>query len=269
MMPDARDRIAADIAAWCKTHGGALTIGISGSQGSGKTTLTRALAEILAKRHGLRVVQFSIDDLYKTKAERAAMAKDVHPLFVTRTLPGTHDLALGLEVLQSLKRGGKTAIPYFDKSVDNRTDPANWKIFDGSPDVILFEGWCLGAQPAEDIEELKNPLNDFEREHDPDGTWRQAVDLYLRRDYPALWREIDRLIFIKIPSFDSVFYWRKQQEAETFSHAPEKAMSDDDIRRFTGQAERITRRNLDTLPAKADICLHIDADHRPIKITRA
>lgn len=269
MIPDARDRIAADIAAWRKAHDGALTIGISGSQGSGKTTLTRALAEILAERHDLHVVQFSIDDLYKTKAERAAMAEEVHPLFATRTLPGTHDIALGLEVFKSLKQGGQTAIPFFDKSVDDRTDPAGWQIFDGQPDVILFEGWCLGAQPAENPAELQIALNDFERDCDTDGAWRQAIDLYLRRDYPALWNEIDRLVFMKIPDFDCVFRWRKQQEAETFAHAPEKAMRDEDIRRFTGQAERITRRNLDTLPAKADICLHIDADHRPLKITRA
>ena len=268
MTQDARDSIAAEIAAWRKAHNGVLTVGISGSQGSGKTTLTRALAEILTQQHALRVVQFSIDDIYKTKAERAAMAKEVHPLFATRTLPGTHDIGLGLEVFASLKQGGETAIPYFDKSVDDRSPQTGWTIFKGQPDVILFEGWCLGAQPAEDEAELDIPLNDFERAYDPDGTWRQAIDLYLRCDYPALWHEIDKLIFIKIPSFESVFRWRKQQEAETFAHAPEQGMSDNDIRRFTGQAERITRRNLDTLPAKADMTLHIGEDHALTKITR-
>ncbi|TNE30583.1 MAG: hypothetical protein EP349_05090 [Alphaproteobacteria bacterium] len=263
-----RDKIAAQIAAWHEAHDGTLTIGISGSQGSGKTTLTRALAAALSQQHGLRVVQFSIDDIYKTKAERAAMAQEVHPLFATRTLPGTHDIALGLKTFQSLKQRQKTAIPFFDKSVDDRSAPADWTVFNGQPDVILFEGWCLGALPAENTEELAEPLNDFERQKDPDGAWRRAIDLYLRRDYPALWDEIDKLIFIKIPSFDSVFHWRKQQEAETFAHAPEKAMSDEAIRLFTGQAERITRRNLETLPAKADMTLHIAEDHELIKITQ-
>lgn len=268
MMPDVRDSIAAEIAVWRNAHDGVLTVGISGSQGSGKTTLTRALAGILADRYGLRVVQFSIDDIYKTKAERAAMAAEIHPLFATRTLPGTHDIALGLQVFTSLKQGGETAIPFFDKSVDDRRPQTGWTIFKGQPDVILFEGWCLGAQPAENKTELEMPLNDFERDHDPDGTWRQAIDLYLHRDYPALWNEIDRLIFIKIPDFDCVFRWRKQQEAETFAHAPEQGMGDEDIRRFTGQAERITRRNLAILPAKADMTLHIGEDHAPVKITR-
>lgn len=267
-MQDGCDSIAAEIAAWQAAHDSTLTVGISGSQGSGKTTLTRALAEILTQQHGLRVVQFSIDDIYKTKAARTAMAKEVHPLFATRTLPGTHDIGLGLEVFKSLKQGGGTAIPYFDKSVDDRSPQTSWKIFKGQPDVILFEGWCLGAQPATNKAEPDLPLNDFERDNDPDGVWRRAIDLYLQRDYPALWHEVDKLIFIKIPSFESVFHWRKQQEAETFAHAPEQGMSDNDIRHFTGQAERITRRNLETLPAKADMTLHIGEDHALIKITR-
>jgi D-glycerate 3-kinase len=267
-MQDDHDQIAAQIAAWQTVHNGTLTVGISGSQGSGKTTLTRALATALTEQHNLRVVQFSLDDLYKTKAERTVMAQEVHPLFATRTLPGTHDIALGLEVFKSLKHGRQTAIPFFDKAVDDRTAQTAWTVFDGQPDVILFEGWCLGARPAANAEELAEPLNDFERQKDPDGAWRRAIDLYLRRDYPALWNEIDRLVFIKIPSFDSVFHWRKQQESETFSHAPAQAMSDDEIRLFTGQAERITRRNLETLPAQADMTLHIAEDHALIKITR-
>jgi len=270
-MQDDHDKIVTQIAAqintWHSAHGGTLTVGISGSQGSGKTTLTRALEQILATQHGLHVVQFSLDDLYKTKAERAAMAQEVHPLFATRTLPGTHDVALGRKVFKSLKQGEQTAIPFFDKSVDDRAAQTDWTIVKGQADVILFEGWCLGALPATDTNQLEEPLNDFERLKDPDGAWRRAIDLYLHRDYPVLWDEIDKLVFIKIPDFDCVFRWRKQQEAETFAHAPEQAMSDEAIRLFTGQAERITRRNLDTLPDKADMTLHIAEDHTPIKIT--
>jgi len=261
------EHIAGLIAGWRKEKDATLTVGISGSQGSGKTTLTHALEKLLTDMHGLSVAQFSLDDLYKTKAERAQMAKDVHPLFATRTLPGTHDVPLGLRVFQSLKHGEKTAIPFFDKSVDDRTPQDTWKNFDGRPDVILFEGWCVGAPPAPENEDLNTPLNDFEKTRDPDSAWRRAVDDFLRNDYPPLWREIDKLIFIRIPDFGCVFDWRKQQEAETFRNAPENAMTDEDIRNFTGQAERITCRNLSLLSRRADAVLHINAAHGIENIT--
>ena len=45
-------------------------IGLSGGQGSGKSTITGILKFILKKKYGLDLCVFSIDDFYKTKAER-------------------------------------------------------------------------------------------------------------------------------------------------------------------------------------------------------
>ena len=69
-------------------------IGLSGGQGAGKSTITEILKFIIKKKYGLELCVFSIDDFYKTKTERAKMSKNIHPLFLTRGVPGTHDLNL-------------------------------------------------------------------------------------------------------------------------------------------------------------------------------
>src|SRR5690606_6064425 len=87
-------------------------IGISGAQGSGKTTLARAAAGALGCAH------LSLDDVYLTRAERERMAHEVHPLFITRGPPGTHDLDLLAATFAALGAAGPdntTALPAFDK----------------------------------------------------------------------------------------------------------------------------------------------------------
>ncbi len=75
-----------------------LVVGINGAQGSGKSTLSELIKIILSEEYGLSVVVISIDDLYKTRSERQQMANDVHPLFATRGVPGTHDVELGINL---------------------------------------------------------------------------------------------------------------------------------------------------------------------------
>src|SRR6187397_1657911 len=94
-------------------------IGINGAQGSGKTTLCRFLEALLVE-HNLRTVTLSLDDLYLTRAERQDLAMHEHPLFATRGVPGTHDVALGEAILDDLLAGRTAALPRFDKSVDDR-----------------------------------------------------------------------------------------------------------------------------------------------------
>ena len=79
-------------------------IGLSGGQGAGKSTITGILKIILKKKYNLNLCCFSIDDFYKTKAERLKMAKKVHPLFLTRGVPGTHDVALINKTIKKLKK---------------------------------------------------------------------------------------------------------------------------------------------------------------------
>ena len=79
-------------------------IGLSGGQGAGKSTITGILKLILKTKYGLELCVFSIDDFYKTKAERKKMSQRIHPLFLTRGVPGTHDVNLINKTLKNLKK---------------------------------------------------------------------------------------------------------------------------------------------------------------------
>ena len=202
--------LAARIARMAAGREAPLFVGLSGPQGSGKSTLTALVAQLLRSR-GLRTANLSLDDLYLTPAERARLGQTVHPLLRTRGAPGTHDIALGLGVLGDLSRAGPALIPRFDKAADDRAPVADWERFDGPADVILLEGWCLGARPQPDAA-LVAPVNALERDEDPAGVWRRYANTALAGSYRALFDRIDLLIVMTAPDFPTVRLWRGQQE---------------------------------------------------------
>ena len=97
-------------------------IGLTGGQGSGKSTISQILKIILKKKYNLETVVFSIDDFYKTLKERKKMSKKINKLFLTRGVPGTHDSKILYKCLKDLKKKTfkKILIPRFDKSTDDR-----------------------------------------------------------------------------------------------------------------------------------------------------
>ena len=50
-------------------------IGLTGGQGTGKSTISNIFKIILKEAYGLETVIFSIDDFYKTLKERKKMSK--------------------------------------------------------------------------------------------------------------------------------------------------------------------------------------------------
>lgn len=241
-------------------------LGINGSQGSGKSTLSNFLTEFLASEHGRRVVELSIDDLYLTRMEREALAADVHPLLATRGVPGTHDLGLGRRVLRLLADAGPddaVGVPRFDKSVDDRRPEPDWPRVQGPVDLIVFEGWCVASE-AQRNGDLAEPVNELERTEDPDGTWRRFVNAALRDDYPSLFRALDALVFLAVPDFESVYRWRLEQEHKLRARATgaTRIMTDAEVARFVQHFERITLNNLRSLPARADVVMRLDREHR-------
>ncbi len=162
--------LARTIAGWAQGRETPLVVGICGPQGSGKSTLTALLAWLLEAR-SLRTATLSIDDLYLTRAARERLAIEIHPLLRTRGVPGTHDPTLGLSVLDALARPEPVALPRFDKAVDDRAPTSDWPVFEGPADVVLLEGWCVGAR-AQPAAALADPINALERDEDPDGAWR-------------------------------------------------------------------------------------------------
>ena len=162
-------------------------IGINGAQGSGKTTFSALLQVVLEIQYGMKVIGFSIDDFYLSRAEREKLAESVHPLLITRGVPGTHDVRLCESVIDSLCNASnktETIIPRFDKSVDDLYPEAKWDKYVGRPDVILFDGWFVGAVEQKETE-LLTPVNDLERDEDKYCVWRRFVNSQLKDNLQA------------------------------------------------------------------------------------
>jgi len=241
-------------------------LGINGAQGSGKSTFAKILKQILMSEFKLSVVILSIDDLYLSKNDRLKLSKSTHPLLATRGVPGTHDITLGINLLEQLKAGDQFPIhiPVFDKSNDDRADQIYWQTINHQPDIILFEGWCVGAI-AENEDSLNAPINDLEENQDSDCKWRKYVNNHLNTDYQLLFSKIDSLIMLKAPDFNKIIEWRtlqenklKQQIGNQHSNA---SMSEEEIKHFIMHYERITRNTLNEMPDRATLVFEVDKNH--------
>jgi D-glycerate 3-kinase len=263
--PDLPGRLAADIpqhwqplsdivAGWHRASGPGLLLGLSGAQGSGKSTLAALLVHLLRTRHGLHAVAVSLDDFYLTRAERARLAQTVHPLFATRGPPGSHDLGLMQDTLHALRHGRReVAVPRFLKPIDDRAPLGDWPRVQAPVDVLVLEGWCLGAGPQADAD-LMRPLNALEAGEDPQCVWRRHVNQCLASDYQPVWNSLDRLLLLQAPSWPVICTWRAQAEAR-LPGGP--AMTPPQLARFMQHYER-TARHLLEAPPPADMAWHLD-----------
>lgn len=238
-------------------------MGLCGAQGSGKSTLAVGLA-VRLERSGVKTAILSIDDLYKTKAAREALARDVHPLLATRGVPGTHDIPIGLATLAALDRREVAVLPRFDKSRDDREPEDRWETAAGDIGVVILEGWCVGAVP-EAPAALADPVNALERDEDPDGKWRRYVNDALVGDYQALFGRIDFLVLLAAPGFEVVRAWRTEQEhaLRARAGAASGVMSDAGVGRFIQHYERLTRHILREMPARADLVVALSEARVP------
>lgn len=243
-------------------------IGINGAQGAGKSTFCQLLQVVLEYQYGMKVARFSIDDFYLSRAQREQLAKDVHPLLVTRGVPGTHNVKFCADVIDQLSNAtakSETIIPRFDKAIDDPYPVDQWDKFEGRPNVILFDGWFVGAVEQKETE-LTTPINDLERNEDPYCVWRRYVNNQLKDVYRPLFDKIDLLVMLKVPTFEKVYEWRALQEKKlrmkTEGEANLRVMSDDDLHRFISHYERLTRHILKEMPSRADMLFNISSDHR-------
>ncbi|HEU4653491.1 MAG TPA: hypothetical protein VFS47_05860 [Steroidobacteraceae bacterium] len=238
-------------------------VGICGAQGSGKSTACDQLISILSER-GLRAATLALDDIYLSAADRAALAGKVHPLLKTRGVPGTHEVQLGIDLLQQARQQQAFLVPRFDKARDDRAPQEIWTQIDTPLDVLFFEGWCVGARPQQ-LEELIEPVNDLERSDDPNRVWRTYVNERLASEYQILFGYLDALVLIAAPNFEVVAEWRKEQEHALRDRLLSQgldasgAMSDAQIDRFVQHYERLTRHILKEMPSRADLTLRLDA----------
>ncbi len=257
----------------------AVVFGVQGAQGSGKSTCSEFFKAIFEHEFGLKTAVLSIDDFYLTHKERQDLSKRVHPLLATRGVPGTHDIDLTLQTINALSSANdasNTAIPRFDKAFDDRKPREEWDYIFGKVDIIILEGWFIGLTCPE-LKTLDNPINELEENEDPDKVWRTYVHQQLNL-YQAIFKQLDKLLVLKAPSFDCIYHWRLNQEEKLIaslnasnnkkSHSPDvKTLSPREVRRFIAHFERLTEHALVSLPRQADWCLHLNENQKIIKKT--
>ncbi len=248
--------LAKQIAQWRTEKLGPLVVGVNGAQGSGKSTLCVFLAETLLPNLDLKAANLSLDDFYLPKHTRLKLAEEIHPLLATRGVPGTHDVAMLSSAIADLLSGKTVSTPIFDKASDDRL--AQDRETPGPVDVILLEGWCIGA-PAQDEAALIQSVNALERDEDHDRVWRRYVNNRLASDYNDLFSTLDRLIFMRVDSMESVFQNRLRQERKLRTARPDatNVMTEEAIVRFIQHYERLTRHCLVRLPETADIMIDV------------
>ena len=187
---------------------------------------------------------------------------------MTRGVPGTHDINLINKTIKKLKRKKfKTVlIPKFDKSIDDRCKKSKWQKIKNSPNIIIFEGWCVGAR-SEKNNTLKKSLNRIERNYDADLRWRKIVNNYLKNQYKKLFYKIDKLIYLKAPNFNHIFRWRLLQEEKLkLTSKSKKTMSKSKVKEFIMFYERITRQMMKDFSKISDITVFLDKNHRSKKM---
>ena len=248
----------------CKKKGRTLILGLSGSQGSGKTTVTGILQIILKKFFKKNIYIISIDDFYKTLRDRNRMSQQKHSLFKTRGVPGTHDINLIKNFFISVKRKKfkKIKLPKFNKSIDDRSKKNYWHNINKRPEIIILEGWCVGAKP-QIISSLRKPVNILERHEDKDLIWRKYANEKLKKEYKEVFAMIDYFIFMKVPNFKMVFKWRLLQESKLKKkfHYKKKIMTYSAIKRFIMFYQRITLQMMKDLSKSASIVLLLKKNH--------
>jgi D-glycerate 3-kinase len=246
------------LASWTRTCAAPSIIGLNGCQGSGKSTLATLMAQTMCQLHGVAAIVLSLDDFYLTKDERRQLAVDIHPLLMTRGVPGTHDVPLLLNTIEQLRAGDRVSLPVFDKASDDRAAIQHWRTSDPGTELIILEGWCVGLSP-QPTAQLGPSVNDLEREQDADLVWRQTINQQLSGPYATLLAELDALLFLQAPHFDAVLEWRWEQEQQLsaryqLAHPADQdpTMSRDDMVTFISHYQRLTEHALATLPQQAD-----------------
>ena len=242
-------------------------VGLAGGQGTGKTTVSSIIEIVLRKYFKLNVFKISIDDFYKTRKERISLSKKTHPFLMTRGVPGTHDINIMLNFFKKTKSKNfrSLKLPKFDKAIDDRCDKKLWYSIKKRPDVIIFEGWCVGAR-AENNNTLKKHINALERKEDKKLVWRKFVNQQLKLKYKKLYAQLDCLLFLKAGSFSLLQKWRLKQEKKlrlnNVGIKNSKIMNKKDVIKFMQTYQRVTQNMLKYAPKYSSIILNLNRNHQ-------
>ena len=206
----------------------------------------------------------SIDDYYLSKKKRIELSKKVHPLLITRGVPGTHNIKkLKDHINQFIKGKYPIKTLTFDKLTD---DVSKKRKIIKNADILLLEGWCCGSKPMTNEYLYKN-INNLERKLDKNNKWRKYYNTFLKKEYFEIFSKFDKKIYIKPPSFMHVLKWRHSQEKQNaLINKKKKFMSKQELKYFIEHYEKLTRWMMETMPAKASIIININKNQKIEKI---
>ena len=240
-------------------------VGLAGGQGTGKTTISSLIRIILTKYFKLNVFRISIDDFYKTRKERINLSKRVHPMLLTRGVPGTHDINMMLNFFKKSKskKFNRLKLPTFNKAIDDRYNKKKWYDLKKRPDVIIFEGWCVGAK-SEKNNTLKKTINSLEKAKDQKQIWRKYVNNQLKSKYKNLYSQLNCLVYLKAKNFSLLQKWRLKQERKLWvqSKVKSKIMSRGDVLNFMQTYQRITQNMFRNMPKYASVIFNLNSNHQ-------
>lgn len=233
--------------------------GILGGQGTGKTTLTTVL-HLLLKKLGYSSIGISLDDLYKTYAERQELlTKDSR--LIWRGPPGTHDVKLGIKILDNLRYSQKeVTIPRFDKSLYNGQGDRIASEAVKNIDIILFEGWFVGAIPVEKTAFINPPSPIITNE---DIKFAQDMNENLK-EYLPIWERLNNLIVLYPLEYTWSLEWRKEAEHQMIASG-KTGMNDAQIEEFVKYFWKSLHPELFIKPLtknpKTDLVIEINKNH--------
>jgi len=255
--------LALQLVSWRQQLARPLIQGILGGQGTGKTTLAAVLSLIL-EHFGYRTLALSLDDLYKTYDERQRLQQQDSRL-IWRGPPGTHDVALGMQVLEQLRQADLkevVLVPRFDKSayggIGDRISPEPVV----RVDFVLFEGWFVGVRPLEAAvfdAPMPTPINTL-------GDRLFARDLNDKlQDYLPLWQRLDRLLILYPIDYRLSQQWRRQAEQQ-MTGSGKAGMTDAQVDAFVEYFWRSLHPELFITPLTknpnlVDLVVEINPDH--------
>lgn len=240
-----------------RRHQGKLLVcGLSGAQGAGKSTLAASIRAALGAQK-LDCLIVALDDFYLPKAARQELADQLHPLCITRGVPGTHDVKRLAQVLADLRDGQTVRLPQFDKTSDERAPQEAEPRVTAPPDIILLEGWCVGAQASMVAAAAETA---WEKTHDPQAVWK-GWSRHAAQDYEAVWAACDMLVQLRQSDFAEVIDARWLQEQGNAARSGRWQFKDRDaVADFCAHYESWTKALWRALPNHADIVIDRAAD---------
>ena len=186
---------------------------------------------------------------------------------MTRGVPGTHDINLMLNFFKKVKNNKfrTLKLPKFNKAIDDRCKKKLWYSIKQRPDVIIFEGWCVGAK-AEKNNTLIKPVNSLEKLNDKKLTWRKFVNKQLQSKYKQLYDQLNCLLYLKSKNFSLLKQWRIKQEKKlrlknkrSNNH---KIMNNKEVIKFMQTYQRVTQNMFKNVPNYASIILYLNNNHQ-------